>query len=158
MKRGIKSLTKFRLAFVFALIFCLSSSQIALAEYITVFGGAGYVLTGSIYYLGAGNLGADSKSHDNYGDETMLVNSRGYNNAGNPAEHNGWHLTGSAACNEPSPGDCAITTPADGQTSGSSDHYVTAEHYFIWGSGSEVHYTSSDGARSSSSCWITPGC
>lgn len=158
MQCRIKSWPPFRLAFIFALVFCLGSSQIALAEFTSLWGGAGYVRTDNIYYLGNGNYGADSMSHDSYGDETMLINSRGYNNAGNPSEYNGWHLAGSDDCNESAPGDCGVTTFADGQTSGSGDRYVTAKHYFIWGWGSEVYYTSTGGTRLSWSCWATPGC
>jgi hypothetical protein len=71
-------------------------------------------------------------SHDSHGNETMIINSRVYNNAGHLSEHNGWHQTGTADCNEPAHGDCGGTMFADGQTSGSGDRYVTAEHYFIW--------------------------
>ncbi len=139
-------------ALVFVLIFCLSSSQVALAEGYSIWGGAGYVSTGAVYYSGNGNFSANSSSTDNYADETIIINSRGYNNAGR------WHQTGSGQCSAPSPGSCTAVSYVDGQTSGSTQRYVTGEHVFIWSSGSEYHYTSSDGAHSSSGCYVVAGC
>jgi hypothetical protein len=139
-------------AFIFVLIYCLVSSNVALAESYYIWGGAGYVSTGGVYYSGNGNYSASSYSWDSYSDETILINARGYNNAG------GWHWTGSSQCSDASPGSCTAVTLVDGQTSGSTQRYVTAEHAFIWGWGSEYHYTSSDGAHSSYICYVYAGC
>lgn len=120
------------------------------------YGGNAWVATTG--YFSSPYWQAQATTRDEYWEDFVGVNSRGFNVSG------GWHETGAGSCSIPvnDPNRTCSTvrfnydatqnqTPYNGR-------YATTEHAIIWSSGSEYHYTSTTGVHSTWLCYARPGC